>query len=474
MSTKEKKFKSKPSKSSDLNDTGLLKTPPHAIEAEQSILGGLLLDNQAWDKVSGKLCTEDFYRHEHRMLFEALADLSKRDQPFDVITLAESLKSLGELENVGGEPYLFELSNNIPSVANIAAYVDIVREKSVHRQLISVSNQIAETAYNPDGRKVSELLDIAETKVFAIAEQTGTDGGPQIIKDVLGRAIEKIDALYHSGGDITGLSTGFADFDKMTSGLNPADLVIVAGRPSMGKTTFAMNMAENAAIQSGAPVLIFSMEMPDDSLAIRMISSLGRIDQTRVRSGKLKDEDWPRVTSAVNMLSEAKMFIDDTPGLSPAEMRARARRIAKEHGQLGAIVIDYLQLMQVPGFKVENRTAEISEISRSLKALAKELNVPVVALSQLNRSLEQRADKRPVMSDLRESGAIEQDADLIVFIYRDEVYNEETPDKGVAEIIIAKQRNGPIGKVRLAFLGQFSRFEDLSYEGYQNVEVGLE
>lgn len=449
-----------------------LKIPPHSIEAEQSVLGGLLLDNQAWDKVSGKLCTEDFYRYQHKMLFEALSDLSKRDQPFDVITIAESLKSKGELDNVGGEPYLFELSNNIPSVANIAAYVDIVREKSVHRQLISVSNEIAESAYAPDGRKVSELLDIAETKIFAIAEQTGTDGGPEQIKNVLGKAIEKIDALYHSDGDITGISTGFKDFDSMTSGLNESDLVIVAGRPSMGKTTFAVNMAENAALQSGMPVLIFSMEMPDDSLAMRMISSLGRIDQTRVRSGKLKDEDWPRVTSAVNMLSEAKLFIDDTAGLSPAEMRARARRIAKEHGQLGMIVIDYLQLMQVPGFKVENRTAEISEISRSLKGLAKELKVPVVALSQLNRSLEQRADKRPVMSDLRESGAIEQDADLIVFIYRDEVYNDDTPDKGVAEIIIAKQRNGPIGKVRLAFLGKYTRFEDLAFEGYQDNGMG--
>lgn len=468
----QKKVKKKKFSDDDSQDYSALKTPPHSIEAEQSVLGGLLLDNQAWDKVSGKLCTEDFYRHQHKMLFEALSDLSKRDQPFDVITVAESLKSLGELDNVGGESYLFELSNNIPSVANIGAYVEIVREKSVHRQLISVSNEIAETAYDPDGRKVSELLDIAETKVFAIAEQTGTEGGPEIIKNVLGKAIEKIDELYHSDGDITGISTGFKDFDQMTSGLNPSDLVIVAGRPSMGKTTFAVNMAENAALQSGMPVLIFSMEMPDDSLAMRMISSLGRINQGRVRSGQLKDEDWPRVTSAVNMLSEVKLFIDDTAGLSPAEMRARARRVAKEHGQLGMIVIDYLQLMQVPGFKVENRTAEISEISRSLKALAKELNVPVVALSQLNRSLEQRADKRPVMSDLRESGAIEQDADLIVFIYRDEVYNEETPDKGVAEIIIAKQRNGPIGKVRLAFLGQFTRFEDLAFEGYQNTEMG--
>lgn len=368
---------------------------------------------------------------------------------------------------LGGETYLFELSNNTPSVANVAAYADIVREKSVQRQLISVANEIAKSAFHPEGREISELLDFAETKVFAIAEQTATDGGPSNIKAVLSKAIERIDALYHAEGDITGISSGFKDFDQMTSGLQPSDLVIVAGRPSMGKTSFAMNLAENAAILNKKPVLVFSMEMPDDSLAMRMISSLGRIDQHRVRSGKLKDEDWPRVTSAVNMLSETPIFIDDNPGLSPQEVRARARRLMKEEGELGMIVIDYLQLMKVPGFKVENRTAEISEISRSLKSLAKELNVPVIALSQLNRSLEQRSDRRPVMSDLRESGAIEQDADLIVFIYRDEVYHEDSPDKGTAEIIIAKQRNGPIGKCRLAFLGQFTRFEDLAFDGYQ-------
>lgn len=472
MAVDARSFKSKASAKKERTLVDGLKMPPHSIEAEQSVLGGLLLDNQVWDKVSGKLCADDFYRLEHRLLFEVMADLSKKDQPFDVITLSDALQSHGELENVGGEAYLFELSNNTPSVANIGAYVDIVREKSVQRQLIGVANEIADAAYNPEGRPVSELLDIAETKVFAIAEQTGTDGGPANIKDVLSKAIEKIDTLYHAEGEITGMATGFTDFDKMTSGLSPSDLVIVAGRPSMGKTTFVMNIAENAAIQSGKPVLVFSMEMPGDSLAMRMISSLGRIDQHRVRTGKLHDEDWPRVTMAVNMLSEAPMFIDDTAGLSPAEMRARARRLAKEHGQLGLIVIDYLQLMKVPGFKVENRTAEISEISRSLKALAKELSVPVIALSQLNRSLEQRSDRRPVMSDLRESGAIEQDADLIVFIYRDEVYNEDTPDKGVAEIIIGKQRNGPIGKVRLAFLGQFTRFEDLAYEGYQQDDFG--
>lgn len=443
-----------------------LRIPPHSIEAEQSVLGGLLLDNQVWDVVSSKVHQEDFYRHEHRLIYTAIAELAQKNSPFDVVTLLDALTAKGELDNAGGEVYLFELANNTPTVANIAAYSDIVRERSVLRQLIGIANDIAETSYNPEGRQVSEVLDYAETKVFAIAEQTGGDSGPENIKDLLTKAVERIDFLYQSQESITGMSTGFSDLDDMTSGLQPSDLVIVAGRPSMGKTMFSMNVAEHAAIKSGKPVLIFSMEMPGDALAMRSMSSLGRIDQHRLRTGKLQDEDWSRITSAVAMLSESPLFIDDTPGLSPAEVRARARRIAREHGQLGLIVVDYLQLMQVPGYRVDNRTAEISEISRSLKALAKELNVPVVALSQLNRSLEQRSDRRPVMSDLRESGAIEQDADLIIFLYRDEVYHEDSPDKGTAEIIIAKQRNGPIGKVRLAFLGKYTRFEDLAYEGY--------
>lgn len=447
-----------------------LKRPPHSQEAEQAILGGIMLDNQAWEKVSSTLCAEDFYRAEHRVLFENIAELSRKEQPFDVITIMEGLKSQQQLDEAGGEVYMFELANNTPSVANIGAYAKIVREKSVQRQLIGVANEIADTAYNPVGREVSELLDIAETKVFAIAEQTGVEGGPEAIKSILVKTVERIDTLYHSTDAITGMSTGLSDFDEMTSGLQPSDLIIVAGRPSMGKTTLVMNIAETVAIKEKKPVIIFSMEMPSDSLAMRMMSSLGRIDQNRIRTGKLFDEDWPRVTSAVHMLSEAPMFIDDQASLSPGEMRARSRRLAKEHGQLGLIVVDYLQLMKVPGFKVENRTAEISEISRSLKALAKELSVPVIALSQLNRSLEQRQDKRPVMSDLRESGAIEQDADLITFIYRDEVYNDESPDKGMAELIIAKQRNGPIGKVRVAFIGKYTRFEDLSYDGYQSME----
>ena len=443
-----------------------LKRPPHSTEAEQAIIGGLLLDNQAWDKISVKVCEEDFYRTEHRLLFRAIQTLATKNQPFDVVTLLDTLKATHHLDDAGGEAYLFELANNTPSVANVSAYADIVREKSVHRQLISVSHDIADVAYNPGTREVAELLDFAERKVFAIAEQTALEGGPEAVKSVLVRAVERIDALFHSGESITGLATGLRDLDTLTSGMQKSDLVIVAGRPSMGKTTFVMNIAEHVAIKAKMPVLVFSMEMPADSLAMRMMSSLGRIDQHKIRTGQLTDDDWPRITSAVHMLSEAPMFIDDTPALSPAELRARARRVAKEHGQLGMIVVDYLQLMKVPGVKADNRVAEISEISRSLKSLAKELSVPVLALSQLNRSLEQRADKRPVMSDLRESGAIEQDADLICFIYRDEVYNPESNDKGTAEIIIAKQRNGPIGRVRVAFLGKYTRFEDLAYDGY--------
>jgi len=443
-----------------------LKKPPYSLDAEQAIIGGLMLDNSSWDKVQDKLCANDFYRSEHRILYRAIENLAAKQQPFDVITILNGLNHGDELDLVGGEPYLFELANNTPSVANIVAYTDIVREKSVQRQLINVANEIADVAYYPKERDVVELLDYAEQKVFAIAEQTPTKGGPTNIKAVLMKAVEKIDELYHAGAAITGMPTGLRDLDEMTSGLQTSDLVIVAGRPSMGKTTLTMNIAEHAAMVGKKPVLVFSMEMPADSLAMRMMSSLGRIDQHRIRTGQLSEDDWPRITSAVHMLSDSPLFIDDSPGLSPAEMRARARRLMREQGQLGLIIVDYLQLMQVPGFKGDNRTAEISEISRSLKSLAKELSVPVIALSQLNRSLEQRQDKRPVMSDLRESGAIEQDADLICFIYRDEVYNPESMDKGCAEIIIAKQRNGPIGKVKVAFLGQYTRFEDLAHQSF--------
>jgi replicative DNA helicase len=448
-------------------DTNTVKVPPHSIEAEQSVLGGLMLDNRAWDIITDRVRENDFYRHDHRLIYRVMAKLAEGSKPLDVLTVSEALRELHELDNVGGDVYLFELANNTPSVANIAAYADIVRERSVLRQLISTANDIAGNAFNPDGRNSVELLDLAERQIFSISEQGAKVGGPVSVKEYLASTMDKIDTLFHSNNSITGTPSGYHDLDEMTSGLQPSDLIIIAGRPSMGKTTFAMNIAEHVAIKSKLPVLIFSMEMPGDSIVMRSLSSLCRIDQLRIRTGKLQDDDWPRIGSAVSMLSEASLFIDDTPALSPAELRSRARRISKEHGKIGLVVIDYLQLMQVPGFS-ENRTAEISEISRSLKSLAKELKAPVIALSQLNRGLEQRADKRPVMSDLRESGAIEQDADLIMFIYRDEVYNDNSPDKGMAEIIIAKQRNGPIGKIRLTFLGQYTCFENFTRNPYAN------
>lgn len=437
-----------------------LRVPPHNIHAEQSLLGGLMLDNSTWDRIADMVVERDLYRREHRLIFRAIARLAENDQPFDVVTLAETLERAEQLDAAGGLPYLGTLVGETPSAANIKAYAKIVRETSVLRQMIAAGTEIADNAYNPQGREASELLDAAERRVFEIAEQESRGGGGfQPIKTLLTKAVERIDDLYRRDEPITGLATGFTDFDMMTSGLQPSDLVVVAGRPSMGKTSFAMNMAEHAAIQSRRPVAVFSMEMPGDALAMRMMSSLGRIDQHRVRTGKLEDDEWPRLTSAVNILAGASLFIDDTPALSPTELRARARRLKREQNDLGLIVVDYLQLMQAPGAG-DNRTAEISVISRSLKALAKELSVPVIALSQLNRSLEQRPNKRPVMSDLRESGAIEQDADLIVFIYRDEVYNQESKDKGIAEIIIGKQRNGPIGTVRLTFLGKYTKFEN--------------
>jgi len=452
-------------KNNNQADISAVKIPPHSIEAEQSVLGGLMLDNRAWDQIADRLRETDFYRHDHRLMYRVMNRLAEQGKPIDVLTVSESLRELHELENVGGEVYLFELANNTPSVANIKAYADIVRERSVLRQLIGTANEIASHAFNPQGRSSVELLDEAERQVFAISEQGAHNGGPVNINDFLAKTMERIDTLANSDDPLTGVATGYHDLDDMTSGLQSSDLIIIAGRPSMGKTTFAMNIAENVVMKSKLPVLIFSMEMPGESIVMRLLSSLSRIDQLKIRTGKIEEQDWPRVMSTVSMLSEVPLFIDDTPALSPAELRSRARRLAKEHGQLGMIVIDYLQLMQVPGSN-ENRTAEISEISRSLKSLAKELQVPVVALSQLNRGLEQRADKRPIMSDLRESGAIEQDADLIVFIYRDEVYNDNSPDKGTAEIIIAKQRNGPIGKVRLTFLGQYTCFENFTRNAY--------
>ncbi len=443
--------------------------PPHSEEAEQSVLGGLMLDNAAWDRVADRITDEDFYRHDHRLIFRAVAALAERNAPFDMVTVSEQLERTSELEDAGGMAYLGRLASETPSAANIVAYADIVRERSILRSLISVGTEIADSAFVPDGRESKELLDLAEQKVFRIAEQ-GARGsqGFRGMKPLLTAAVEQIEHLYETQNPITGVATGYDDLDRLTSGLNPGDLVIVAGRPSMGKTSFAMNIAEYVAMKNAEPVAIFSMEMPGEQLAMRLLSSMGRINQQKLRSGRLEDGDWPRLTSAVQMLSSAPLFIDDTPALSPTELRARTRRLMREHKGLKLIVVDYLQLMQFPG-SGESRAHEISEISRSLKALAKELNVPMIALSQLNRSLEQRPNKRPVMSDLRESGAIEQDADIIAFVYRDEVYNEESPDKGTAEIIIAKQRNGPIGTVRLTFRGQFTRFENYAPDVYGEI-----
>ena len=439
-----------------------VKMPPHSIEAEQSVLGGLMLDNEAWDRVAEKVVEQDFYLRAHRFIFAAMSRLAEASQPIDIITVSEDLEANLQLDDVGGFAYLGEIAKNTPSAANILAYAEIVRERAVVRDMISVAHDIADAGYDTQGRTSAELLDFAETKVFKIAEQrTNANEGPEPINSILAKTIEKIDELFRSPHDgVTGVSTGYVDLDKMTNGMQPSDLIIVAARPSMGKTTFAMNLCEHAAITSDKPVLIFSLEMPSEQIMMRMLASLGRIDQTKVRTGQLEDEDWARLSSAIELLNtKGKMYIDDGSGLTPTEVRSRARRVAREHGGLSMIMVDYLQLMTVPGMS-ENRTLEIAEISRSLKALAKELKVPVVALSQLNRSLEQRADKRPVNSDLRESGSIEQDADLIMFIYRDEVYNDDSPDKGTAEVIIGKQRNGPIGRVRLTFHGRYSRFDN--------------
>ena len=448
-----------------MDDTGPLKLPPHSIEAERSVLGGLMLDDNAWDAVSERVSSQDFYRSDHRMIFRCMADLVERNQPLDIITISESLEAAGELENIGGLAFISDLASSIPTTTNINAYATIVRERATVRGLISVAHEIADSGFNPGGRTSEELINEAEAKVFRISDDRPNVGGPESVRPLLTKAVERIDLLYQTKGALTGVSTGFRDLDEITSGLQASDLIIVAGRPSMGKTAFMMNMAESAVISGGHPVLVFSMEMPADSLVLRMLSSLGRIDQSKIRTGQLGDDDWPRLTSAVTLLNDKSLFIDDTPALTPGEIRSRARRVAREHGDLGMIVIDYLQLMQT-ATSVENRAGEISEISRSLKAIAKEFGCPVIAGSQLNRGLEQRPDKRPVMSDLRESGAIEQDADVIIAIYRDEVYHEDA-EKGIAEVIILKQRNGPIGKKKLAFAGQYTKFEDLAI-GYDD------
>ena len=436
-----------------------IKVLPNSIEAEQSLIGGLMLDAQAWDKIADVVTAEDFYRKDHRLIFSAIANLVEAGSPCDVVTVSEFLDKRGELEAAGGLEYLATLANETPGAANARAYAGILRDRAIERSLINVGNEIAGSAFATDGRSASDLVDEAERLVFEIAEQ-GARGraGFKSLKQILPEAVDRIDVLHQSDGDLTGIPSGYTEFDKLTAGLQAGDLIIVAGRPSMGKTTLAVNIAENAAIGAKVPTAIFSMEMPSQQLAFRMISSLGRVDQSHLRTGRFPDEDWSRINTAVQLMSDAPLFIDDTPGMSPTEIRARARRLQREHG-LGLIVVDYLQLMQVPGNK-ENRATEISEISRNLKALAKELSLPVIALSQLNRSVEQRTDKRPVMSDLRESGAIEQDADMIIFIYREEVYNQDTPRKGIADISIAKQRNGPIGDFPLTFVGRYTKFEN--------------
>lgn len=448
-----------------------LRVPPHSIEAEQSVLGGLLLDTQAWDKVGDFLNENDFYRFDHRLIYHHIGRLVTLNRPVDVITVFEALKQSAKDEDAGGLVYLNALAQSTPSAANIRRYAEIVRERSILRKLVTVSDEISTSALNPEGREVRQVLDEAESKIFAIAED-GARGqqGFQEIQPLLGKVVERIDELYNrdNPNDITGVPTGFADLDKMTSGFQPGDLVIVAGRPSMGKTALSLNIGEHVAVEQGLPVAVFSMEMAATQLAMRMLGSVGRLDQHKLRTGRLADDDWPRLTHAIQKMNEAQLYIDETPALSPIELRARSRRLARTCGKLGLIIVDYLQLMSSASGHGENRATEISEISRGLKALAKELDCPVIALSQLNRSLEQRPNKRPIMSDLRESGAIEQDADIILFIYRDEVYNPDSADKGTAELIIGKQRNGPIGNVRLTFMGQFTKFENFAGTSREN------
>lgn len=440
--------------------------PPHSTEAEQAVLGGIMLSNQHWDGIAERVIAEDFYTFAHKAIFQTMEELMRNQTPIDLITLDQALKAKGISDSVGGFAYLADLSNNTPNAINILAYAEIVREKAILRELIAVGNRIAENSYSPKGKDIKMVLDEAEREVFAIAEKrSSSTEGPQNVLSVLESTIARIEILgkleNHNG--VTGVTTGFVELDKKTAGLQPSDLIIVAARPSMGKTTFAMNLCENAAMASDKPVLVFSLEMPAEQIMMRMIASLARVDQTKIRTGQnLEEAEWSKIASVFGMFKQKNnLYIDDSSGLTPTELRSRARRVYRENGGLSMIMVDYLQLMRAPAFS-DNRTLEIAEISRSLKALAKELEVPVIALSQLNRTLEQRADKRPVNSDLRESGSIEQDADLIMFIYRDEVYNDNSEDKGVAEIIIGKQRNGPIGRVRLAFNGQFSRFDNLA------------
>lgn len=437
-----------------------IRVPPHSVEAEQAVLGGLMLDNRTWDAIADRLVAGDFYRRDHQLIFDSIAELAAKSEPFDAVTLSECLERKSLADQTGGLGYLAGLVRDTPSAANVRAYADIVRERSTLRQLISVGGEIAASAYDPEGRDAGEIVDEAERRVFEIAESRNKTGSGFVpLRNDLGSVIDRLDMLAQNKGQLTGLSTGFTRLDEMTAGLQKGDLIVIAGRPSMGKTTFALNIAENAAFgPKKAKVGVFSMEMSREQLAFRMVSSLGRVDQTHLRIGNVGDEEWTRITMAIEMMKDSNIHIDDTGALTPTEVRARARRLKREHG-LDLIVLDYLQLMQVAGTK-ENRATEISEISRSLKALAKELAVPVIALSQLNRSVEQRTDKKPVMSDLRESGAIEQDADVIMMIYREEVYDKNSTRKGIADIIITKQRNGEIGEIQLTFLGKYTKFEN--------------
>ena len=449
------------------HDTLTTRVPPNSTEAEQSVLGALMLDENAWDDVSQSTSDTDFYRQNHRLIFRAIAHLIAQEQPVDVVTVAEELEERGQLDSIGGASYLSRLVDMTPSIENCAAYATIVTERAQQRRLIEAAGEIIEKAYEPGGDDTLTLLSDAEKAIAQIAEGSRADGGPVQVGPILKSTLNQLDEMFSNPEGLTGVTTGFKEVDNRTSGLQKADLVIIAGRPSMGKTTYAMNLVENALIATKRPCLVFSLEMPSESIIMRMLSSIGRIDQTRIRSGKLIDEDWPKLSAAVNMLKDLPLYIDDTAALTPQEMRARARKVYRENNNdLALIMVDYLQLMRVSG-PSEGRTQEISEISRTLKVIAKEFNCPMVALSQLNRSLEQRPNKRPVNSDLRESGAIEQDADIIQFIYRDEVYNEDSPDKGIAEIITGKHRNGPIGTDRLAFIGKYTRFENLAhaYEG---------
>jgi len=447
-----------------------LRVPPQSIEAEQAVLGGLMLAPEAFDRVADQLTEGDFYRRDHQLIYRAIRELAEKSRPYDAVTLGEWFESQGLAEQVAGGAYLVELASTTPSAANIKAYAEIVRDKAILRQLIEVGTGIVNDGFQPEGRETRDILEEAEKSVLSIAEAGArgrTDFTP--VNKAMAEAFDVLQTRYANGGGITGLPTGYTEFDEMTAGLQPTDLLILAARPSMGKTTLALNMAEYAAMKTKKAVAVFSMEMSASQLALRLISSVGRVNATRLRTGQLEDEDWSRVTSAIRLIRDTRIFIDDTPALSPEVLRAKARRLKREH-DLGLIVIDYLQLMAVPGNQ-ENRATEISEISRSLKGLAKELNVPVIALSQLNRSLETRTDKRPVMADLRESGAIEQDADVIVFIYRDEYYNKDaSPDKGLAEIIIGKQRNGPTGSLKLKFFGEYTRFDNLAHDSVGSFE----